>query len=144
MALIKFGTDGWRAIIAEDYTFDNVRIVAQSVAYYLKDVGLADRGLVIGFDTRFASEDFAAATAEVVAANGITCYLCDKAAPTPTVSFSILDKKAGGAVVITASHNPGIWNGFKYKPEYAGSASPEVVAEPVPPTTQREANPQSS
>jgi alpha-D-glucose phosphate-specific phosphoglucomutase len=127
MTLIKFGTDGWRGIIAEDFTFDNVRIVAQSVANYLKDVGLADRGLVIGYDTRFDSEYFAAATAEIVAANGIKCYLCDRAAPTPTVAFAILDKKAGGAAMITASHNPGIWNGFKYKPDYAGSASPEVV-----------------
>lgn len=125
---IKFGTDGWRALIAEDYTFDNVRICAQSVARYLLDRGVAEQGLVVGYDTRFLSEEFAAAVAEVAAANGVKTYLCDRFAPTPVVSWGILDRKAAGAVVITASHNPGIWNGFKYKPEYAGSASPEVVA----------------
>ncbi len=125
---IKFGTDGWRAIIAEDYTFDNVRICAQAVAKYLMDSGAAEKGLVIGYDTRFASEDFAAAAAEVLAGNGIQVYFCDRAAPTPTISYSILEKKAGGAVIITSSHNPAIWNGFKIKPEYAGSASPEIIA----------------
>jgi alpha-D-glucose phosphate-specific phosphoglucomutase len=125
---IKFGTDGWRAIIAEDYTFDNVRICAQAVAQYLLDSQVADKGLVIGYDTRFASEDFAAAVAEVMAGNGICAYLCDRFAPTPAICYAILERKAGGAVIITSSHNPGIWNGFKVKPEYAGSASPEVVA----------------
>jgi len=129
MSKIKFGTDGWRALIAEDYTFDNVRICGQAVANYLIDHRAATKGLVIGYDTRFASEDFAAATAEVLAGNGIQAYLCDRAAPTPAISYAILDKKAGGAVVITSSHNPAIWNGFKVKPEYAGSASPEVIAE---------------
>jgi len=128
MAKIKFGTDGWRAIIAEDYTFENVRICAQAVVKYLIDSGIADKGLVIGYDTRFGSEHFAAATAEVMAGNGIRAYLCDRAAPTPTISYAILEKKAGGAVVITSSHNPAAWNGFKVKPEYAGSASPEILA----------------
>lgn len=125
---IKFGTDGWRAVIAEDYTFDNVRACAKGVAMFLKSTGLAERGLVIGYDTRFGSERFAAAVAEVVTADGIRCFLASSAIATPITSFSILDKRAGGAVVITASHNPAEWNGFKYKPEYAGSASPEVVA----------------
>ena len=124
---IKFGTDGWRAIIAEDYTFDNVRDCAEGVARYLKDAGLAGRGLVIGFDTRFGSEDFAAASAEVVAAHGIKVHLFDSAAATPVACHAILDKHAGGAIIITASHNPGAYNGFKYKPEYAGSAPPDVV-----------------
>jgi alpha-D-glucose phosphate-specific phosphoglucomutase len=128
MTSIKFGTDGWRAIIAEDFDFDNVRICAQAVAQYLKDKGTADKGLVIGYDTRFRSEDFAAAVAEVMAGNGIRAYLCDRAAPTPTISYAILERRAGGAVIITSSHNPAIWNGFKIKPEYAGSASPEVIA----------------
>ncbi len=126
---IKFGTDGWRAIIAEDYTFDNVRACAAAAARYLKNHRLSDRPFVIGFDTRFASEDFAAATAEVIAAAGIRVLLATRPCPTPAVSFAILDRGAGGAAVITASHNPWRWNGFKYKPEYAGSASPEVVAE---------------
>jgi len=124
---IKFGTDGWRAIIAEDYTFENVRDCAEGVARYLKDSGLAERGLVIGFDTRFGSENFAAASAEVVAAHGIKVYLFDSSAATPVACHAILDKQAGGAIVITASHNPGTYNGFKYKPEYAGSSPPEVV-----------------
>jgi len=126
---IKFGTDGWRAIIAEDFTFDNVRICAQSAAGYMKSAGLAKKGMVIGYDTRFASERFAAAAAEVVAANGIKVYLCDSAAPTPVISYSILDFKAGGGIIITASHNPGQWNGFKFKQGDARSASPEVITE---------------
>ncbi|MEE8470918.1 MAG: phosphoglucomutase/phosphomannomutase family protein [Dehalococcoidia bacterium] len=126
---IKFGTDGWRAIIAEDFTFDNVRACAQGVADYLLTQGTASQGLIIGYDTRFASEDFAAAVAEVIAANGIKAYLNPEAASTPAISYAIVAKKAAGAVIITASHNPAIWNGFKYKPEYAGSASPEVIAQ---------------
>jgi len=125
---IKFGTDGWRGIIAEDFTFDNVRVCAQSVANYLEDAGLAHRGLIVGYDTRFASESFAAAAAEVVAANGIKVYLCQRATPTQVISYTILTKKAGGAIVITASHNAASWNGFKYKTEEATSATPEVIA----------------
>jgi phosphomannomutase len=128
---IKFGTDGWRAIIGEDFTFDNVRYCAQGVADYLKEAGLNERGLVVGYDTRFASEDFAAAVAEVVAGNGVKVYLSSKAAPTPVVSYGVLAKKAGGAVIITASHNPGIWNGFKYKNEYGSSASDEITSKIV-------------
>lgn len=126
---IEFGTDGWRGIIAEDFTFPNVRICAQAVAEYLQAHGLAGQGLVVGYDTRFGSDRFAEAVAEVVAANGVPVALCDAPAPTPVVSYSIVDRRAGGAVIITASHNPAAWNGFKYKPEYAGSAAPEVVAE---------------
>ena len=99
------------------------------MANYLQARGIASQGLIIGYDTRFASEDFAAAVAEVIAANGIKAYLNPKAAPTPVISYAIVAKKAAGAVIITASHNPARWNGFKYKPEYAGSASPEVTAE---------------
>ena len=128
-AHIKFGTDGWRGIIAEDFTFDNVRVCAQGVADYLNGASLAHRGLVVGYDTRFASEDFAAAAAEVAAANGIRVYLCQEATPTPVISYAILVKQAGGAIVISASHNPASWNGFKYKLESACSASPEVIAE---------------
>jgi len=125
---IEFGTDGWRAIIAEDFTFENVRICAQAVVDYLKSAKLADRGLVVGFDTRFGSDRFAAAVAETAAGNGVKVRLCSAPAPTPVVSYSVLHHRAGGGVVITASHNPAEWNGFKYKPDYAGSASPEVVA----------------
>lgn len=124
---IKFGTDGWRAVIGEEYTFANVRIVAQAVADFLHTERLAERGLIVGYDTRFASERFAAACAEVLAANGIHTYLTGKATPTPVISYAILDQNAGGAAIITASHNPSSDNGFKYKPEYAGSASPTVI-----------------
>ena len=126
---IKFGTDGWRGVIAEDFTFENVRFCAQGAADYLANAGLAHRGLVVGYDTRFASEDFAAAVAEVAAANGIKVYLCQKATPTQTVSYAILTHKAGGAIIITASHNPGSWNGFKYKGDQASSASPEILTQ---------------
>jgi alpha-D-glucose phosphate-specific phosphoglucomutase len=125
--IITFGTDGWRGIIARDFTFDNVCICAQAVADYLKDTGLSKPGIVIGYDTRFASEDFAAASAEVITGNGIKVYLCEKATPTPAVSFSILSKGAGGGIVITASHNPPQWNGFKLKSNTGSSASPEVT-----------------
>jgi len=126
---IKFGTDGWRGIIAEDFTFDNVRICAQAVAEYLRQNGLDKQGLVIGYDTRFASEDFAAAAAEVIAANNIKVHLCLKPAPTPVVSFTVPATKSAGAIVITASHNPGSWNGFKYKSPDGASAPGEVISQ---------------
>ena len=126
---IKFGTDGWRGVIAGDFTFDNVRTCAQGVADYLKQKGLAKRGIIVGYDTRFASEDFASAAAEVVAGNGIKVYLCPKATPTPVVSYGVLAQKTGGAIIITASHNPAKWNGFKIKADSGASAPPEVIAE---------------
>ena len=126
---IKFGTDGWRGIIAQDFTFDNVRVCAQGVADYLKQVNLTDYGIIVGYDTRFASEDFASAAAEVVAGNGIKVYLCPRATPTPVISYGIRAQKAGGAIIITASHNPAIWNGFKYKTNDGASAPTEVIAE---------------
>jgi len=126
---IKFGTDGWRGVIAEDFTFDNVRACAQGVADYLKQAGLAGRGVIVGYDTRFASEDFASAATEVVAGNGIKVYLCSKAVPTPVISYGVLVQKVGGAIIITASHNPAKWNGFKVKSEQGSSAPTEVVAE---------------
>lgn len=127
MSVIKFGTDGWRAAIAEDFTFQNVRLCAQAVAEYLKELGDSERGLVVGYDTRFASEHFASAVAEVAAANGIKVYLCDRAAPTPAISYAVLTQRAAGGVVITASHNPWTDNGFKYKLDFGASATPEVV-----------------
>ncbi len=129
MAKIKFGTDGWRGVIAEDFTFDNVRACAHGVADYLERTGLAERGLVIGYDTRFASEDFAAAAAEVIAAEGIKVRLCTKPAPTPVISYSVTSTNSAGAIIITASHNPGRWNGFKYKDESGASAPVGVAAE---------------
>jgi len=124
---IKFGTDGWRGIIARDFTFDNVCLCAQAMADHLKQSNLAERGLVIGYDTRFASEDFAAACAEVIAGNGIKVYLCNKATPTPVISYGTVCRNAGGAIVITASHNPHRWNGFKIKSSDGASAPIEVI-----------------
>ncbi|HEX7365313.1 MAG TPA: phosphoglucomutase/phosphomannomutase family protein [Dehalococcoidia bacterium] len=127
--VIRFGTDGWRAVIAEDFTFDNVRACSQGVADYLKQARLADRGLVIGYDMRFASEDFAAAAAEVLAANKIKVHLCSKAAPTPVISYTVTVTKSAGGIIITASHNPARWNGFKFKDELGASAPSEVASE---------------
>ena len=127
MAAIRFGTDGWRAIIGWEFTADNVRACARGVAAYLQKSGMASRGLVVGYDTRFASEDFAAEVAQVTTGAGIRTLLCTQPAPTPVVSYNIVHRGAGGGAIITASHNPPQWNGFKYKPEYGGSASPEVV-----------------
>ncbi len=127
---IKFGTDGWRGIIAEDFTFDNVRACAQGYADYLKGAGVAGRGIVIGYDTRFESEDFAAATAEVLAGNGIRTFLCQRATPTPLVSFGVVHRKAAGGIVITASHNPAVYNGFKIK-SAEGNSAPEEITCPV-------------
>ena len=124
---IKFGTDGWRAIVAEDFTFDNVRACAQGVASYHLEQGLADQPVVVGYDTRFASEEFAAAVAEVLAGNGLPVALCSQAAPTPVVSWNIIQHRAAGGVMITASHNPALWNGVKYRTHYGGSASPELL-----------------
>jgi alpha-D-glucose phosphate-specific phosphoglucomutase len=124
---IKFGTDGWRAIIAEDFTFDNVRRCAQAVADHLLQSGQAERGVAIGYDTRFASEDFAASVAEVLAGNNIRSHLCLNPAPTPVVSFTVTDMRLAGAIVITASHNPGSWNGFKYKTDDGASAPEKII-----------------
>ncbi len=122
---IIFGTDGWRGVIADDYTFENVRRCAQGMAQYLIDTKQAERGLVIGYDTRFQSENFARACAEVVAAHGIKVFVVDRATPTPVISYAILDKHTAGAVNITASHNPPTWNGFKVRADYAGAIAPE-------------------
>ena len=125
---IKFGTDGWRAVIAEDFTFDNVRFCAQGTAEYLKQEGLDSRGLIIGYDNRFASEDFAAAAAEVIAGNDIKVFLCPHPVPTPVISYGVTVKETGGAIIITASHNPARWNGLKLRTATGSSAPPEVIA----------------
>ena len=125
MGDIKFGTDGWRAQIAEEYTFDNVRRCTQGFAQFLQQQGLADKGVVIGHDKRFQAEYFAAAAAEVMAANGISVWLTDGATPTPAVSFSAVDKQAGGAINITASHNPATDCGFKVRDPFGGAIPPQ-------------------
>ncbi len=124
MKQIKFGTDGWRARIAEDYTFDNVRRCAQGFADYLHREGLAGRGVVIGFDQRFHADNFAAAAAEVLAGNGIHVWLTDRNTPTPAISYSVVARKAGGAINITASHNPPEDCGFKVRDPFGGAIDP--------------------
>ncbi len=125
---IKFGTDGWRAIIADQFTFENVRKAAQGLAGEMVASGTAKAGAMIAWDTRFGSERFAIATAEVLAGNGIRCVLATRPAPTPAASFSVIAHKAGGGVMITASHNSASYNGFKVKSAQGGSAPPEMVA----------------
>ncbi len=122
---IKFGTDGWRARIAEDYTFDNVRRCAQGFANYLLDLDQQGANLVVGHDKRFAAEHFAAAAAEIMAANGFRVWLTEGATPTPVISFSAVDKEAAGAINITASHNPPWDCGFKVRDETGGAVAPD-------------------
>jgi alpha-D-glucose phosphate-specific phosphoglucomutase len=125
--MIKFGTDGWRAIMADQFTFANVRIVVQAIASYVADQGMASRGMVIGYDNRFLSEQFAQVAAEVLTANGIAVWLPDKAMATPVTAFAIKHLKAAGAIMLTASHNPPEYNGIKFIPEYAGPALPYIT-----------------
>lgn len=122
---IKFGTDGWRARIAQDYTFDNVRRCAQGFASYLIELGQSGKWVVIGYDRRFQSEDFARAAAETMSANGFNVYLTDKATPTPVISYSVTEKEAVGAINITASHNPYTDNGFKVRDENGAAIGPD-------------------
>ena len=122
---IKFGTDGWRGVIAEDYTFDNVRRAAQGFASYLLEQGYAGRWVIVGHDKRFHSENFAAAAAEVLVGNGLNVYLTNGATPTPVIAFSVVNKQACGAVNITASHNPPTDNGFKVRDPNGGAIDPE-------------------
>lgn len=125
VAKITFGTDGWRGVIAEDYTFDNVRRCAQGFASYLLEKGRQGQWIIVGYDKRFDSEFFAAAVAEVLAGNGLKVYFSDGATPTPVIAYAVVDKKACGAVNITASHNPGTDNGFKVRDEHGGAIDPE-------------------
>ena len=131
---IKFGTDGWRAVISDEFTFANVRKVAQAIAdRTVHDVAHQDGGaarqpsMVVGYDTRFLSDRYAMAVAEVLAANGIHVWLTQADAPTPLVSYAVVDKQADGGVMITASHNPPRYNGIKLKAAYGGSATPAAA-----------------
>ncbi|GAB4442762.1 MAG: phosphoglucomutase/phosphomannomutase family protein [Anaerolineae bacterium] len=125
---IKFGTDGWRAVIAETFTFENLRLVSQAIADYLLEInGTTNPEIVIGFDTRFLSDRFAAEAARVMAANGIVAHLARADAPTPAISYNIVHKQAVGGIMITASHNPPRYNGLKVKAAYGGSASKQQI-----------------
>jgi phosphomannomutase len=123
---IRFGTDGWRAVVADDFTYANVRAVAQGVAGYL---GSETRPVVVGHDSRYCAEMFAREVARVLVANGLHVVLLDRVTPTPAVSWAITQQHAAGGIVVTASHNSAEFNGIKYKPDFGGSAPPEIVAE---------------
>jgi alpha-D-glucose phosphate-specific phosphoglucomutase len=124
---IKFGTDGWRGIIADDFTFENVRRVAGAIAsYVLKDED-ARRGVFIGYDTRFASQRAAQIVAEIIAAAGISVKLANDYTPTPSVSYAVKHQGAAGGVMVTSSHNPWNWNGIKFKGKFGGSATPAIM-----------------
>src|SRR5688500_5357843 len=128
MSAIKFGTDGWRAVIAEDFTFSNLDKVAQATADYWKNnpVPGTEQKAIVGYDRRFLSDQFARRTAEIFAGNGFQVIISNEPTPTPAVSFLVKKEKAIGGVMITASHNPPAFNGFKLKAHYGGSAEPAV------------------
>ena len=126
---IKFGTDGWRGVIAEDFTFANVRKVAHAIARYAARSEKPGAGIVVGYDLRFGSEHFARAAAETLASAGIPVFLAQDACPTPAVSLLVRQRAAAGGIQITASHNPYRWNGVKFKASYGSSASPAIVAQ---------------
>ncbi|OGB90833.1 hypothetical protein A2625_07320 [candidate division WOR-1 bacterium RIFCSPHIGHO2_01_FULL_53_15] len=127
MSQIKFGTDGWRAKIADEFTFDNVRFVTQALIEHLNETGLAAKGVAVGYDNRFQSEDFARTSAEVCAGAGINTLLTSHSVPSPVLSFAVKDRGLGAGIMITASHNPPEWNGFKIKEEFGGSAFPKTT-----------------
>lgn len=125
--VIRFGTDGWRGVIAEDFTFGNVRRVARAIARYLLKNEDYRKGVIVGYDCRFLSGRFARAAAEEIAGSGIPVCLAESFATTPAIAFAVRNRGAAGAVVITASHNPWQWNGVKFKASYGGSAAPEIM-----------------
>ena len=125
--MIKFGTDGWRGIIADDFTFDNVRRVAGGIAAYVLGHEDAARGVVIGYDTRFLSQHAARVAAETIAGAGIPVQITSDSAPTPAISLAVKAQGAAGGVVVTSSHNPWNWNGVKFKAKFGGSATPAIM-----------------
>jgi phosphoglucomutase len=127
MTRISFGTSGWRGIMCEDFTFDNVKAVIQAIADNLTAAGEQHKGVIIGCDTRFMGQRFAQEAARVFAGAGIKSYLCDRDTPTPVISFEILRRGAAGAVNFTASHNPPEYNGVKFSPSWGGPALPETT-----------------
>jgi len=127
MEKIKFGTDGWRGIISEDFTFENVKIVSQAMAEYLKEKEIGKREIIIGYDARFLSQEYAQLVASVLAGNGVRVILSDRIQPVTCVCFAIKNRKAAGGIMITASHNPFKYNGIKFKGDYAGSADEDTT-----------------
>src|SRR6516164_4552213 len=127
MTDIKFGTDGWRGLIADDFTFANVRRVAGAIASYVLKHENASRGVIIGYDTRFLSDHAARLVANVIAGAGIPVKLSNDYIPTPAVSYSVKHLGAAGGVMVTSSHNPFNWNGVKFKAKFGGSATPAIM-----------------
>ena len=124
---IKFGTDGWRGLIADDFTFENVRRVAGAIASYVLKYEEPKRGIIVGYDTRFASPRAARIVAEVIAEAGIPVKLANDYTPTPAVSYAVKRQGAAGGVMVTSSHNPSNWNGVKFKASFGGSATPAIM-----------------
>jgi alpha-D-glucose phosphate-specific phosphoglucomutase len=124
---IAFGTDGWRAVMAREFTFDNVALVAQAIADHVNGTGKGKKGVIIGYDARFLSEQFAALVADVLGANGIPALVPDRDTPTPVVVYTIKARDLAGAVMLTASHNPPEYNGIKFIPDYLHPALPEIT-----------------
>src|SRR6478672_3423442 len=129
MSTIKFGTDGWRGVIAEDFTFANARTVSEAIARYVVRGEDARKGIIVGYDHRYASDRVARHAADVFSSTGTPVWLASVPCPTPAVSLLVRERKAAGGVVITASHNPYQWNGIKYKASYGSSALPSIVAQ---------------
>jgi len=127
MNRIKFGTSGWRGILCENFSMENVRIVSQAIADHLRAEGVADRGVVVGYDARFMGRDFARETSRILAGAGIRSYFCVRDTPTPVIAFELLRRKAGGAINFTASHNPYDYNGIKFSPAWGGPALPATT-----------------
>ncbi|MDX1931604.1 MAG: phosphoglucomutase/phosphomannomutase family protein [Capsulimonadales bacterium] len=124
---IAFGTDGWRAVMAREFTFDNVALVAQAIADHVVSTGKKDKGVIVGYDARFLSEQFAQLVADVLLANGVPAYLPDRDTPTPVVAYTIKARDLAGAVMLTASHNPPEYNGIKFIPDYLHPALPDIT-----------------
>jgi phosphomannomutase len=129
MPKIKFGTDGWRAVIAGDFTFDNLGLVVEAISLYLKQNNLWQKGIFIGYDNRFLSEDFAIHCAGIFSKNGIQTFIASESVPTPLTAFMTLHMKLGGSIMITASHNPSKYNGIKFIPFYGGPAKDSITRE---------------
>lgn len=129
MGVVKFGTDGWRGIIADDFTYENVRVASAAIAHYVLKREDAAKGVCIGYDTRFGSKSFAKVVAELLAGAGIPVQIANRITPTPALSYAVRERNAAGGVMITSSHNPAEWNGVKYKARYGGSGKPSIIAE---------------
>ena len=130
MKKIKFGTSGWRAIISEDFTFANVRLVVQAIADYIKAehrIPNTEHRLIVGYDTRFLSKEFAKAAATVLSANNIKVFLCDRDTPTPVIAYQIIRKRCAGGINFTASHNPPHYNGIKFSSNIGGPATLDIT-----------------